>query len=77
MRLSQVWPVELGREESRGRLQDLVRPPQLSVLLPQPDHLGIKVLTRSSRWHGALALVTTDPVPQRRRVAGMIPSFVC
>nr|WP_301175515.1 hypothetical protein [Actinomadura geliboluensis] len=27
-----LWPVELGREETRSGLEDLVRPPQLGVL---------------------------------------------
>ena len=37
---SVVWAVELRREESRSRLQDRVRPPQLTVLLLQPNQPG-------------------------------------
>src|SRR3954469_2700019 len=31
-----LWPVELGREESRRALEDLVRPAQLGILAAQP-----------------------------------------
>lgn len=35
-KLTQVWPVEFGREESRSRLQYLVRPTQLGDLTLEP-----------------------------------------
>src|SRR6476646_6759418 len=43
-----MWAVELRREESRRRLEDLVGPAQLPVLLLEPADLGV-VLGRDTR----------------------------
>ena len=58
-----AWAVELRREESRGRLQDRVRPPQLTVLLLQllePPRL----VTRDPRTGPRIDLDLLDPAPQ-------------
>src|SRR3954468_22399743 len=61
-----LWPVELGREESRRALEDLVRAAQLGVLPAQPLQLGGLV----GADPGALAgvdLGLADPFTQRLR----------
>ena len=38
-----MWPVEFGREESRSRLQNLVRPPQLGVFTLEKFDLRLRI----------------------------------
>lgn len=65
-----LWPVELGREENRRRLEDLSGPPQLSVLPLQPPDLGM-LLARQTRpppgvtsaWRTHLRSVSAVPMP--------------
>src|SRR6266487_2966426 len=61
-----LWPVELGREENRRRLEDLIGPPQLGVLPLQPPDLGM-LLTRQTRPRPGIHLSLADPLTQRLR----------
>ena len=61
-----MWPVEFGREESRSRLQDLVRPPQLGVLPLQLLDLGLRV-GRDTRPVAGIDLSPANPRPDRLR----------
>ena len=61
-----LWPVELGREENRRRLEDLIRAAQLSVLPLQPPDLGMLLAGQTGPCpsvHFGLA----DPLAQRLR----------
>ena len=61
---SAVWPVELGREESRRGLEDLVRPLELGDLLLQ--RLDLRGFLRCRPGPGAgVDLVPADPLAQR------------
>jgi hypothetical protein len=44
-----VWPVELGREETSGGLEDFVGPPQLSDLPLEPTDLSASSLLTPAR----------------------------
>src|SRR5438045_3570243 len=61
-----LWPVELGREENRRRLEDFIGPAQLSVLPLQPLDLGM-LLTGQTGPRSRVHLGLTDPLPQRLR----------
>jgi hypothetical protein len=54
-----------GRKRAR-RLQDLVRPPQFGVLLPQPTQLIQLTAGALITALAPIGLVQTDPVAQRR-----------
>lgn len=60
------WPVELGRKESRSRLQDRVGPPQLGVLPLQPLQLG-RLLAGDTRALALIDLGLPDPASQGLR----------
>ena len=64
MRGARLATVELGREESRRGLQDLVGPAQLSVLPTQPLQLG-RLLTAHARALPGVDLGLADPFAQR------------
>jgi hypothetical protein len=57
------WPVQLGREESRGSTQDLIRPAELLHLRPQPADLG-GLLAAHARALPGIDLGLADPLAQ-------------
>src|SRR6185312_620777 len=59
-----VWPVELGREESRRGLQDFVRPLQFGVLTLEPADLR-GLLATGSRPGAGVDLRLAHPFTQR------------
>src|SRR6516164_2295776 len=61
-----LWAVELRREESRRRLEDLIRPAQLGVLPPQPPDLR-RLLSRHAGPGARVHLGLADPLTQRLR----------
>jgi hypothetical protein len=63
-----LWPVELGREESRRALEDFIRPSQLSVLPAQPLELSGLVGVCPGVPPG-INLGLADPFAQRLRRA--------
>src|SRR5690606_26668728 len=66
------WAVELRREESRRRLQDLVGPPQLSVLPPKLLEL-LDLIGGRTRPATIVAFGLPDPVADRlRRTADLV-----
>lgn len=67
-----LWPVELGREESRSCFQDFVGPAQLGVLAAKPLELG-RLLAADSRSGPGVDLGMPYPFAQRLR--GPTPSL--
>ena len=69
-----LWPVELGREESRRRLQNCVGSLQFCVLPPQPLQLrrllGVvpaRAPTSTSAWRTHFRTVSAVPTPSNSR----------
>src|SRR6476646_12078030 len=63
-----LWPVELGREESRCRLQNRVGPSQFSVLAFQPFEVS-GFLGRRPRTRTGIDLPLAHPLAHRLRAA--------
>src|SRR5262245_26261448 len=62
-----MWAVELRREESRRRLQDLIRPTQLLHLTLELPHPG-PLIRRQPRALTSVGLSPPDPLAQRLMV---------
>src|SRR5262245_54859680 len=61
-----LWPAELGREENRRRLENLIGAAQLGVLPLQPPDLRV-LLARQARPRPGVHLRLADPLTQRLR----------
>ena len=61
-----LWPVELGREENRRCLENLIRAAQLGVLPLQPPDLGMLLTGQTGPCPG-VHLGLADPLTQRLR----------
>jgi hypothetical protein len=69
-----MWPIEFGREESRGGFQDFIRPAQLGDLTLEPLDIGV-LLAGQPRPVPVVDLRPAHRLAQRLR--GADPQLLC